>query len=219
MARCIAVVATLMVIALSSCSSGTPARPLSSAVVTSATPYTPWPRDPLICDSGNRPCAKDALQEIRSGPLRIAGAAYMDCDGIGVKTLRQDRWVASVLRNWADWTAKPVGAISLCVSQFSTDADAVKAFRQVKASSTPLGGMSSPIAVAGLGHAEGFSQNYPPDPGQLDYVAFQTGTFVTTIQASIIREAVGPLRVGHGSEAVRVITELARRQYASLINA
>jgi hypothetical protein len=214
---CFALLATLLVLATASPASAARHRTLSSSVVTTASPYTPWPTDPTSCGPGNLPCAKEFVAEIRSGPLGVAGAAYMDCDEVGVKTLRRDGWVTSVLRNWADWTAKPVGAVHLCVTRFNTADDAVKAYWQVRGNMKPFGGGVSPISLPGIDHVMGYSQNYGDNVLQFDFVVFQTGVFVTTAQASVTLKVVGSEQPGDAGDAAAVVKRLARSQYSELL--
>ena len=203
-----AAIAALVSLGLAACAPSGRSHPLSSYVVTKADPYTAWPEDPLGCGGTDLSCSKEALAEMKTGPLDIHGASYMDCNGVGSDTLRRDHWVASVLRNWVDWTAKPEGLITLCVSQFDTPTDALTNYRQVKGSHAPTGTVVAPLDIKGIAPIQAYCWSIPDSPLQIDSVIVERGIFVITIGASVLTHAVGPLQVGRGAEAIPIITRL-----------
>ena len=209
---CLTVVATTVV----GCSQAGPTHQLSSSdLVAIADPYVPWPEDPQGCGSTSLPCTPQAAAEKTPGPLDLHGAAYMDCDGVGAKTLQQDHWIASQLRNWDDQSASPDGVINLCVSQFDNEADAFLAYRQVMASHNVTGPGVSKISIPGVPSLSGVSETI--GGLQIESVVFQTGTFVTTLASGAQITSYGPLRVGHGLDASAVVAELAKAQYQRLV--
>jgi len=177
--------------------------PLSHYVVSTANGFVSYPSDPEN-EPGSNPAGSSA------GSLTLAGAAYMDCAGIGQDTLRSDHWIASYLRIWVDNPSNPGADLFLCVSEFGSTADASRAFSAVRGSHGTSGfpsGEVSSISVPGVPNVQAVRVAIGAAV-VLEGVVFATGSFVVTLHG-------GPVALSTSAPSVP-ISQVALAEYHAL---
>jgi hypothetical protein len=140
-----------------------------------------------------------------TGAIGINEAASADCDSGQV---RQDHWVASVLRYFDDNHAYPTTYLLLCVTQLASSANATANQAQtLNLEDHPLGGFPSPKRFT-----------VPPIPGAVGFFVDSTAIVqVFFARGPYYIFAVGAGLSPAGSAAVQsLVTTLATTQYRDL---